>query len=321
MSVPDKHPLLVKIARLYYEQDLTQNEIGDRLRLSRQKVQRLLRQAREEGVVQINIRPVIGTFPELEKRLEKHFGLREAVIVETTAFEDQPTIAREVGAGAADYLTRIIQPEDTIVISWGGSLLGMVNTLYANPQRSGQPGVSVIQGLGGLGDPNNEVHAADLTRRLARVLSGQAVLLPTPAVAGSRGARDAIYADPFVSRTLDQARRAKLAIMGIGAPRQDSILMQEGKIVSWPELADLQRRGAVGDINLRYFDAEGQPLHSSLDERVIGLTLAEIREIPQVIGVAGGAAKVQAIRGALQGKLIDILVTDHRTVEQILGGA
>jgi DNA-binding transcriptional regulator LsrR (DeoR family) len=306
---------------MYYEQDLTQNEIGERLRLSRQKVQRLLRQAKESGVVQINIRPVMGTYPDLEKALEQRFGLRAAIIVETTAFEHQPTIAREVGAGAAEYLSRIVRPNDRIVISWGGSLLGMVNALHANNRHPSYPDLRVIQGLGGLGDPNNEVHAADLTRRLARLLGGQAVLLPTPAVAGTPEARQAIYADPYVKQILEIARSANLAIMGIGAPRQDSILMQEGKLIRWPELLALQQQGAVGDINLRYFDLAGRSISSSLDERTIGLSLVELQAIPQVVGVAGGAAKIQAITGALQGKLVDVLVTDHRTAAHILGGA
>jgi len=314
----DNNRLFVKIARLYYEQDLTQSEIAEKLRLSRQKVQRLLQQAKEQGIVQINIRPVMGAFSELEAALEQRFNLREAVVVETTSFEDQHIVAREVGAGAAEYLMRIVQSQESIVISWGGSLLGVVNTLSAGPLRNDLQGIKVIQGLGGLGKPNKEVHAADLTRRLAQMLGGEAVLLPTPAVAGTREARDAFFDDPFVSQVLVQARTAKLAMMGIGTPRLDSILMREGKIVSWEELEALKHLGAVGDINLRFFNEWGKLTPSSLDERVIGLTLDEIRKIDQVVGVAGGAAKVHAIHGALVGRLVDVLVTDHVTARQLL---
>ena len=318
MNVIENNRLFVKIARLYYEQDLTQSEIGERLRLSRQKVQRLLQQAKDKGIVQVNIRPVVGVFSELEAPLEQRYSLREALVVETTNFEDQHVVAREVGAGAADYLMRIVQSHDSIVVSWGGSLLGLVNTLYAGHQRNDLQGVKVIQGLGGLGDPNKEVHAADLTRRIARVLGGEAVLLPTPAVAGTREARDAFIDDPFVCSVLEQARKAKLAVMGIGAPRIDSILMREGKIVSWEELEAMKQLGAVGDINLRFFNDKGEIISSNLDERVIGLTLEEIRRIHQVVGVAGGAAKVRAIHGALVGNLVDVLVTDHVTAHKLL---
>jgi DNA-binding transcriptional regulator LsrR (DeoR family) len=106
--------------------------------------------------------------------------------------------------------------------------------------------------------------------------------------------------------------------MGIGAPRPDSILVREGEIVKWPELEALSARGAAGDINLRYFDQGGNPVDSNLDARVIGLTLEEIGRIDRVIGIAGGETKVKAMRGALNGKLIDVLVTDHVTAQAIL---
>lgn len=312
--------LLVKTAQLYYQQNYTQSEIAGKLQLSRQKVQRLLQQARQEGVVQINIRPILGTYTDLEEELERRFGLREVLIVEVSDFYDPVKVEQEVGSGAAEYLSRAVRPKESVVISWGGTLLGMVNALDARTETAGLDGTKVIQGLGGLGDPNKEVHAFDLTRRLAQVLGGEAVLLPTPGVAGTRETRDAFYADPFVKKILEQARRATMAVMGIGAPRRDSILIREGKIVNWSELENLSRKGAVGDINLRFFDKNGQPISSSLDERVIGLSLSEIVKINHVIGIAGGAAKVDAIRGALSGKLVHILVTDHVTAQKILEG-
>ena len=314
----DRERLLVKVSRFYYEQELTQSQISERLRLSRQKVQRLLKQAKDQGIVQVTIRPVIGAFPDLERKLENRFGLQEAVVIETTNFADQFVVAREVGVGAADYLRRVIKPQDSIVVSWGGSLLGMVNALYGSVQRSELNGVKVIQGLGGLGDPNKEVHAADLTRRLAQVFGGEAVLLPTPAVAGTREARDTYIEDPFVSQVLEQAQSADLAVMGIGAPRLDSILMREGKIVTVQDLENLQQNGAIGDINLRFFDENGKIVQSSFDQRVIGLTLDEIQKIERVVGVAGGQAKVSAIRGSLAGELVDVLVTDQITAQRVL---
>jgi DNA-binding transcriptional regulator LsrR (DeoR family) len=318
MLSADRERLLVKVSRFYYEHELTQSQISERLRLSRQKVQRLLKEAHQAGIVQITIRPVIGAFPELERKIEDRFGLQEAVVIETTDFDDQFVVAREVGVGAADYLRRVVQSQDSIVISWGGSLLGLVNALSGGSRRADLDGIKVIQGLGGLGDPNKEVHAADLTRRLAQVFGGEAVLLPTPAVAGTRKARDTYIEDPFVSNVLEQAQSANLAVMGIGAPRLDSILMREGRIVTEQDMETLKNNGAVGDINLRFFDENGKLVQSNFDRRVIGLTLDEIKRIERVIGVAGGAAKVSAIRGALAGRLVDVLVTDQITAQQVL---
>jgi DNA-binding transcriptional regulator LsrR (DeoR family) len=314
---PDNNRLLVKVARLYYEEELTQAEIADRLRISRQKAQRLITQARSEGVVQIAINPIMGIYSDLEKGIEKRFGLREAVVVETSAYEDQPTVARELGAGAAEYLLRILRPHDKIVISWGGSILGMVNALSFSAKADLQD-ISVIQGLGGLVDPNHEAHATELVRRLAKVLNAKAILLPAPGVAGSKAARDALLKDPFVSKALNLASTANLALMGIGAPDPNSLLVREGTIVTWSQLSELACEGAVGDINLRYFDKRGAHIHSDLDDNVIGLTLKQIQEIHHVVGVAGGAAKLAAINGALKGKLIHALITDHRTARCLL---
>jgi DNA-binding transcriptional regulator LsrR (DeoR family) len=169
-----------------------------------------------------------------------------------------------------------------------------------------------------LGDPNNDTHGAEITRRLAKVLRAEAFLLPAPGAATSRAARDAFYSDQQTSSVLQRARTANLAFMGIGAPRPESILLRDGRLVTWPEIAELIERGAIGDMNFRYFDGSGQPIASDLDARIIGLTLEEIKATGHVVGVAGGSAKYKAIRGALKGKLVDVLVTDHVTAEHLL---
>lgn len=314
----DHQRLLVKTAQLYYQQELTQSEISKRLRLSRQKVQRLLKDARNQGIVRISIRPVLGVYPEIEQALERHFGLREAVVVETTSYEDQAVVTREIGVGAAEFLLRVLQPNDVVVVSWGGSLLGMVDALQANGKGPEFSEVKVVQGLGGLGDPTNETHAADLTRRLAKAVGGRAVLLPAPGVAGTIATGAAYLTDPYIVQALKQGASANLAFMGMGAPRRDSILIRQGAIVTWEELEKLLVQGAVGDINLRYFDSNGRLIESVLNDRVIGLTLDDIRRIETVVGVAGGEAKLDAIRGALDGSLVDVLVTDHVTGQRLL---
>ena len=313
----DQDRLLVKVARLYYESELTQARIAQRMRLSRQKVQRLLDSAKEKGVVRIVVEPLLGVHAEREKALEERYGLKEAVIVETSSYNDQSAVARETGIGAADYLLRVIRPKDRIVLSWGGTLLAMVNGLRRHPHRE-LHGVLVIQGLGGVVDPSRDTHSSELARRLAHFLGGRAMALPAPGVAGNRAARNAFLRDAHVARVLDTARGADIAFVGIGAPRQDSILVREGSIVTWNELEELKGRGAVGDINLRYFDTSGKAIASDLDDRVVGLALEDFRAIPHVVGIAGGAAKLDAIRGALEGKLVDVLVTDHVTAQRLL---
>jgi DNA-binding transcriptional regulator LsrR (DeoR family) len=317
----DLRRLLVKIARLYYEEDLTQAEISVRLRMSRQKVQRILSQSREQGIVQFAIAPIFGIFSDLEKALEARFGLTEALVVEAADYDSQFAIAKEVGAAAAAYLVRIIRPDDKILMSWGNSLLGMVNALTSTPRLDGSGMMSVIQGLGGLGDLNHEIHATQLVRRAASALRAEAVLLPAPAIAASPAARDAFYKDPYVEQVLNRGRAADLAFVGIGSSSAESIAVPEfRRAMTSATLRDLIQRGAVGSINLRYFDASGKKVSSELDRAVIGLTLEELKRIPHVVGVAGGSAKLTAIRAALGAKLINVLVTDHITARELLKG-
>ena len=307
----DYRRLLVKAARLYYENGLNQSEIGERLGLSRQKVQRILQEAHDQAVVQITIRPIIGVFSDLEHGLEERFGLAEAIVVETTtggSNDARTTIAREVGIGAAEYLTRVIRPHDKIVISLGISLLGMVNAL-PHSSHTDATGVDVIQGLGGLGNPSQETHATQLVSRMAHA----------PAVVGTRETRDSFMRDPQVFRTLEMARHADMIFVGIGASNSAAYMVQDFWNVMQPSTIDeLQSQGAVGSINLHHFDQQGRAFNSEFEERIIGLTLGEIQQIRRVIGVAGGAYKREAIRAALAGKLVNVLVTDHITAQYLL---
>ena len=311
----------MKAARLYYENGLNQEEIGDRLGLSRQKVQRILKEAHDQAIVQITVKPIIGVFSDLERGLEERFGLAEAIVVETTTsanHESQATIAREVGAGAAEYLIRVIRPHDKIAISVGNALLGMVNAMPHSP-RLDAGDLKVIQGLGGLGDPTHDIHATHLVTRLAHALTAEAVLLGAPAVAGTQEARDLFLRDPHVTRTLDMARSADMMFVGIGPSRSDSVVVQDfWKVMDASTVDELHARGAVGSSNLRHFDANGKAFPSELDERIIGLTLDEMKRIRRVVGIAGGSTKHEAILAALRGKLVNVLVTDHLTAQYLL---
>ena len=312
-----RHRLLAKVARLYYKCDLTQDQVSKKVGLSRQKVQRMLQEAKKREIVKIGVCPVIGINLPLEHELAEAFGLREVVVVETTDYEDLAVVSQEIGWAAAEYLLRVVKPKDRIVISWGTALLGMVNSLFHLAEDEIED-VTVVQGLGGLVDPNHETHAAELARRLARELDGRAVLLPAPGAAGNEATRDAFYSDPHVAQAMAMAKSANLSFVSIGAPRRESILVKEGSIVTWSELAALKKMGAVGDINLRYFDKTGKLIDSDLNKRVIGLTLEELKETGLVVGVAGGKAKLKAISGALAGNLLDVLITDHITAQKLL---
>ncbi len=311
LSLIEEQRLLVKVSKMYYEEGLSQDDIILRLNLSRSKISRLLQQARDEGIVQITVNTPKHLFSELETRLEKLFGLYEAIIVETHAGDSQENIIRELGAAAAGYLERSVGTTTTIGISWGSTLHGMVAALHANRM----PKTKVVQIIGGLGQPEAEVHATDLCHRLARSLGSQLTLLPTPGIVSTEQARDVLLADLFIQRAMSMFDHLDIAFVGIGTPAPKSLL---GSILSNTELKVLLQDGAVGDIALRFFDIHGQPVQSEIDQRVIGITFAQLKRTQRVVGISGGVEKFQSVLGALRGKLINVLITDSINAEKLL---
>ncbi len=309
--------LLSKVSKLYYEMGLTQDEIVGKLQLSRSKVSRLLQQARDTGVVKITVLSPPGVFPDLEVQLESRFNLQDVIVVEAREPDSQAAVSRELGIAAAAYLHRTIKEKDVIGISWGSTLSCMVDAIQPRPV----PAAQVVQIIGGIGRPESEMHATDLCRRLARLLDCQLTLLPAPGIVDSQRVKEGILSDSHVQHALGLFPRLTIAIVGIGSPTPESMMMRDGSIINRDELDEVLHQGAVGDIALRFFDINGQPVLSEIDQRVIGISLEQLKMVERVVGVAGGPQKIQALQGALLGRLINILITDHLTARQLLHNA
>jgi len=318
-NFPDGQPidlalgrLLFKIAQAYYEHGLTQKQIGERYGLSRMKVSRLLKQARELQIVQITLYPMEPLHADLEQQLEERFDLDEAIVV--TPDDDKPeSIPRALGYPAAEVLLRSLHEKSSMMITWGSTLAAVVDSL---PVES-WPEVQVVQGLGGLSGPGSPTNAVDLTRRIANRLRAKPLLLASPGYVGRKEVRDALMQVPAVVEVLEAAAASDIALVGIGAPTEDGVVFRE-QILDEVDLERLTAKGMVGDIALCFFDKDGRPVADEVSDRLVGLTLDQIRTIPRVIGVAGGDGKVKAIRGALLGKLVNVLVTDDKTAGMLL---
>ncbi len=313
-SVSDRRRLLYKIARAYYVDNLTQAEVAKRFGLSRPSVSRLIKRAHEEKIVQITLSPLVGGYADLEQELEAQYRLDEAIVVPISDYDDTLQIVRDLGAATADYLVRCLRGDEILGLSWGTTLLATVDALPAK----NWPNLQVVQLLGGLGSPEAETHGTDLARRTASAFGARLHLLPAPGVVASKAVRDALLSDPQISDTLALAACLDVALVGIGAPTPNSVVMRAGTILSPAELEQLKRQGAVGDIALRFFDENGQPIDKAMNDRIVGITLDELRRTERVIGVAGGRGKFEVIRGALRGKLITTLITDNVTAQKLI---
>ena len=153
---------------------------------------------------------------------------------------------------------------------------------------------------------------------LVQLEPGEAIYLPAPGVVGAKATRDVFLEDPFVREAMSLYNQITMALVGIGSVSPSNLLAQSGNIFSNEELNMLRKKKAVGDILLRFFDADGIPVASSLNDRVVSMELEQLKEVYRAIGIAGGSRKFAAIRGALRGRLINILITDSCTAEELV---
>jgi DNA-binding transcriptional regulator LsrR (DeoR family) len=305
--------LIYKIARLYYEKNLTQQEIANRYGISRIKVSRLLARAVSEKIVQIRITEPENPFSEQEHLLEEKYQLDEVIIADARS-EDDKEITESIGIAGAYYISEKLQGDEIIGITWGRALNSLINNLPSLHY----PELKVVQMLGGLGEPEAEFHGADLTRRMAQAFGTRPRLIHSPAILKTASLCDELKNDDQVKDTLHLAARANIALVGIGLFADIAPIRKNKNILPGPDIMKLKEFKAVGDISLRFFDGDGNFIKTELDNRIVGLSAKEILNIPRRIGVAGGKSKYNTVKAAITGKLINVLITDQHTALNLL---
>jgi deoxyribonucleoside regulator len=304
--------LMGRAARLHYEFGLTHREISELLGISRVKVTRLLRQARDSGMVQITVNSDASPYALLETQMVQRFALDEAVVV--PSFDDEPRQRSAVARGAAGYLQRVLR--DGMIVTIGLSrTLALVPDYIVAPARVEATFVPLG---GGLSRTSHAVNAHESTERLAQLFGGHAEHLHAPAVMGSRDVALALRREPAISRALRRAAEADLALVGIGGMQTATVNLLAAGDITRDELAQLRAAGAVGDIGARFFDRRGQPVAHELNDRLIGLTLDEIGRIGVRVAAAAGPEKTTALVAALTARLATVLVTDAETARRLL---
>ncbi len=314
MSRLDEIRLMAKVARMYYDQGIRQQEITERLNIHQSKVSRMLKRAREANIVRISVATPAGFFPELEDALEKRFHLKQAVVIDSDGEEER--VVRDLGAAAAFYVENTIKPAMNIGISsWSRSLFAMVDALH--PSAAGTGG-KVVQILGGVGNASTQFQAMLLAQRLAGLIGASPVLLQAPGVVGSAEAKAILVQDPAVEEAAKLFPKLDLALVGIGSLEPSSLLASSGNSFSVEERNQLRNAGAVGDICLQFIDQQGRLIESPLMQRVIGIDLPTLKTSPRVVGIASGESKIPAILASLHGKWINVLITDRQTAERLI---
>jgi DNA-binding transcriptional regulator LsrR (DeoR family) len=304
--------LLGRVASLYYEHELTHADIGKLLGISRIKVTRLLSEARESGIVQIQIIPSGRPFDALELGLTTKFNLSQAWVVPNCA--DHESLLRSLGKVAARSLKLVIGDGSTVAVGFSRSV-GAIGRYLRNDRATNVSFISLVGSHPGINDGYSNTNTS--VANLARAMGGAPRHIPAPLLAGDGNIAIAMLSDPSIAKTIQMAKEADVLLVGIGGMTPKMSLFQSGQI-SKDERLKLRDSGAVGDISARFFDGNGSPILSSVDERVIGARLSDFHRIPVRIGVAAGEEKRLAILSAIHAGFINQLVTDAATAKWLI---
>ncbi|HET7716877.1 MAG TPA: sugar-binding domain-containing protein [Bauldia sp.] len=311
-SDTQREQLMVQAAKLFFDLDRTQTEIASELGLTRWQVSRLLQEARELGIVRIDIVPRARRRPDLESALQKAFRLREAIVVPAAGKED-PMLFENVAHAAAQHLAAIHPRPNVVGVSWGRTMAAVARAIPPH----WNPGAHIVQVNGAValraGIPRTNAVAEDL----AAAAPGQATLLPVPAIVGSPETRLVLEKDRIVADVLALARRAEVLCFSFGALSAQSVLVESGYLTK-ADVVALRRKGAVGDILGRFVDADGRIVDDDLDRRTIGLRLEDIGRRAQVIGVSAGPTKHAIAIAALRRAIVNVIITDEATARFVL---
>ena len=306
--------LITKVARMYHERGVRQTDIAETLHLSQARVSRLLKRATELGIVRTVVAVAPGVHTELEEALEEKYGLAEAVIVDVEGTNAEITAA--LGSVGATYLETTLTGGERIGISsWSQTLIAVVDRM--RPFRV--PGAeSVIQLVGGVGAAAVQTQGNRLLTEFARLVGATAIFVPAPGLVGSKAIGDSLLSDPAMESVAKEWARLSLGLVGIGSLPPSPLLRASGNAADLADQDKLLAAGAVGDVCQRYFDAAGNLMPSDLDDRVVGIDPDTLRQIPRRIGIAGGDSKHAAIRAAVQGQWVNVLLTDTGTAAALL---
>jgi len=301
--------LLVRVAWYYYRDNLTQADIAQLLHVSRPTVTRLLERARQTGIVTIEIDTRGAGGLELVHELRSRYQLADVVIVPEAgrSTSGEATNTRLARAGA-QYLRRFLVPGAVIGIGWGDTVL---RTLFAIPRQQ-LTGVSFATVTGGIDAYTTKVSGAGNTG-----LSDLIRFVPSPLLASSPQIARAIRQERAVTQVLELAKASDATLIGIGAADATATILQNG-VVTAAQLADYQTKGAVGDIVGEWYDQRGRLLAVDLQKVRVGIAIRDLRAMKNVIGIAGGIDKAVAIRGALEGGYLDILVTTEDVARELV---
>lgn len=301
---------LIQIAHLYYDENLSQQAIADRLNVSRSSIAHYLQLARERGIVRIEVIDPQNNCENMAIEILNRFGLDRVFIV-PRMHQYSDLNMRAIAGGASKYLENNLSDGDILGMAWGRTITRLTELLAPSVPRQ----IDVVPLMGERGYIGNYSQINQIVLQTAQSFNGIPHFLLTPMIVGTKHLRDELIKDSVVSEVIDRWDKLTTAVIGIGAvpPQPGSIVYVGEKYMSM-----MKEKGAVGDICGRHFDSEGNLIEAEFYDRMIGISLDQIRKTKKVIAVAGGVEKTRAVIAAMKTSLFDVLFIDEMLAESIL---
>lgn len=306
LSDEEELALALDVAKAYYLADESKVAIAARFGVTRFQVARLLDVARESGMVHIEVRAPGGIDRELSVLLQAALGIREAIVVSSLAGVSP---LDDVGFALARTVSSMVRPGDVVGLTWSRATISMTNQLtHLEP-------CSLVQ-LGGHVEAAGLPGTVEIVRRAAQISGGVAYPIYAPLVVQDAHTAESLRRQATIAEAISMFDRLTMAVVSIGA------WMPSGSTIYDSSSEDLRRKatdaGAVGEISGRLFDAQGEPLPFLIDDQVIGISLDQLRRVPDVIVTSYGAYRADATIAAARAGLINTLVTDRSLAQAIV---
>lgn len=307
-----EYAAISQIAHMYYNLNMSQPEIAEKMFFSRSTVSRILKRARELGIVEIKVHRIYDRATTVEEKLKAHFGLKEAVVV--TNFEDSDENKLDIIAEfAASFVAKNLTSGCVFGISNGNTVTKVVECL----PRINVPHLDVVQLMGSTAHPNVPAESRELVGKIASIYPSRCFFLNTPIFVEDLYVKNALLQDRTVQETLQKMKHCSLLLTGIGEVRSGSSSGPDDYLTP-AHHAELVEKGAVGRICAQYYDMDGQLIPCQWNLRCIAMPFPYLRSTPVSIGVASGKNKVRPCLGALRGRLLNVFITDIDTALSIL---
>ena len=313
MRISEDRRKMLKIVTMYYEEGLTQAVIAKKMSISRPVISKILQQAKESGIVSISIKDESAYTVGLGLRLEKKYQLDDVIIIPTNEQKHAQTIKLEVSRAAAFYFKEHLKSEMSIGLSWGTTLADMIDEV---PYQS-FPTINVCPLVGGVSSEHLYFDTNHLVFRLAEKLNSRCQYFYAPALAENSELANVLNRSQLVGRAMTQAKNVDFAIIGVGNPNESSTWKQLGYITE-KELKIIKQSGVKGDAVASLFDKNGQTVNNEICERMLGIKVEDLVNIPEVMVIGCGEEKAESIKPLLLGKCCTILVVDQLIAEALV---